>query len=203
MLDSHLSQGTRAITAKQHRLAIFLEAGKVQKQRFEGATTISRTIDRIMEEPATISLLNHRARRHSILQSQSSAIRQSCALDLAESWRQLLSVEPVFYLRLVSTLDHAFSKERYPDEADLPEVIRATRETRRSQTDAHNSISIASYAFLQSSENLSTSSPMVADSNAVNTLGYINTLSWTNDFEDGFSSYDFGDFDLADIPRGL
>lgn len=95
---------------KQHRLNILIEAMRTYQPQYDGVDYVSEAIRHIVNLAQLESMPDS---AHVVESGQSIT-----------EWTDILSTQPIVYLRIAMTLDLSFSKGRLPEESDFPMCLR-------------------------------------------------------------------------------
>lgn len=113
-LDLRLSVDTGQVETKKRQLAVYMEAMRLYRKKYDGADRVSDIIDKVLFDAANQS--------RQICPSVSSPETDSSTLwvDRSIGWSEIFSQHPEFHLRLALALDFALSRGKFPKESDFP-----------------------------------------------------------------------------------
>ncbi|KAL1960772.1 hypothetical protein VTO42DRAFT_6602 [Malbranchea cinnamomea] len=111
-LDVKLSSSTSQIATRKRRLRYYAEVMQVYRDRYDGTDGVAVFIQQALRFADTPDF--------------SSFCQQAQEGNPTESatWLEVFSRKPRLYLRLSLTLDYAFTRGSFPQEADLPALVR-------------------------------------------------------------------------------
>ncbi|KAH8660223.1 fungal-specific transcription factor domain-containing protein [Xylariales sp. PMI_506] len=93
---------------KQYRLNSLIKFMRIYHQQYDGIDWVSKIIRHVLGLATTDRLAFH-----------------ACHDASVREWTDILSLQPELYLSLALAIDISFSKERLPEEADLPMILRS------------------------------------------------------------------------------
>ncbi|KAL5326327.1 hypothetical protein ACEPPN_007465 [Leptodophora sp. 'Broadleaf-Isolate-01'] len=129
-VDVALSPSESLVALKQHRLNIFLEIMKMHELQYDGLQLIREVIHN------TVTCIKSKNTRMDswpfAIQNAHPPQQQSSSLPEApeqsqvsiSDWGEMVSVQQRCYLRLALTIDLAFSRGKFPDNADFPVCLQ-------------------------------------------------------------------------------
>ncbi|PGH18097.1 hypothetical protein AJ79_00725 [Helicocarpus griseus UAMH5409] len=112
-LDVKLSASTSQTATRQRRFRYYAEIMQSYRDRYDGTDGVAAFIQKALQfaDNVNISIM--------FQQTQSGKRKsESCG------WPEVFTREPRLYLRLWLTLDYAFTRGSFPQDADLPEYVR-------------------------------------------------------------------------------
>ncbi|PVH75443.1 hypothetical protein DL98DRAFT_427572 [Cadophora sp. DSE1049] len=129
-VDVAISPSESLMALKQHRLNIFLELTKIHGLQYDGLQLIREVIHKTV---ACIKFKNTRMdswpfaiqNAHPPQKQPSSLLEapEQSQVSICE-WGEMVSIQPRCYLRLALTIDLAFSRGKFPDNADFPVYLQ-------------------------------------------------------------------------------
>lgn len=100
--------------APRVRLDILIDIMKTYECQYDGVGWIGETIKHLMKPPGP-EVITQDARFGTLSDASVSRLR---------SWTDILSTQPVFFLKLLTSMDLSLSQGRLPKESDFPEPMR-------------------------------------------------------------------------------
>lgn len=136
MLDVKLSSTKSQHSIRQRRLQVFLEVMNVLQSMYDSTDRVSDAIEQLIGYLGPDDLLQN-TRSSTIAESwetqcsspaifSSNSASSETSSSTINDWSDVLLRRRSCYLRIVITLDIAFSKGRYPKETDFPEPLQSS-----------------------------------------------------------------------------
>ncbi|PVH72074.1 hypothetical protein DL98DRAFT_470857 [Cadophora sp. DSE1049] len=131
-VDVAISPSESLMALKQHRLNIFLAIIKIHGLQYDGLQlireVINKTVACIKYKNTQMDSWPFAIQNASPLQQQPSSLSEAPqqSQESISDWKKMVSIQPRCYLRLALTIDLAFSRGHFPENADFPICLQET-----------------------------------------------------------------------------